>query len=536
MPDYYSDFRCPVVASFQGSSQYGAFDPLNFMIRMSPQMQLTIRGNEHAVRGKADVSADLLSASGTYFHETFHWWQIVGTTFGFVDALSIQSQANTTIGVLQQYPPKQLVKPLCDVHMIDQQAIDGLPLNKAVNAWMDIEFAHALAHAPQRLGELQSRSFFESPGHSFYYLYHDFCNLFSHYDAGHKLFPNPLEWLQALDALKAANTPSYARGAPCLAAELGMLDIMEGQARILELRYLARATGVQDWAYYEQAGYLGPLYRKALDYFSAQTGISVAQGPLSSAVNLFLLVCDIAMNPATGYPAQIRRHEWLYRDTHPGLRFTRLCLLIGRFKGLADVIQTPDRANYDALSAELCRPFGWRTPAQIAQTITTQVDTIPTLSALRAQADSLDYGEQALHLELFLSLHLRHMRSKAESPEFFCWPDAFFESNASGPLVAQLANANMQYFNRHTAPFEWFESDQKIHPNINLGQHETRREWVTVQYFLRRAALDVVRQLSAKVGPFDFSFFWNNDPDNAPFVTAMVEQAIGMRLGDVVEI
>ncbi len=534
--NYYSDFRRPVVNSSRMGSAFGSFDPANFVIQIQQKLMQANANNLEALHHSHLINGSLLTSEATLLHENIHWWQISGSTFGFIDALTNHLQNNALLRVLQNNAPKKLVKPLCNIHLIDQAAFDAFCIDRAINDWMDMEFNQFVMHQPQKIKLLRPNPFFESTGHSLYSLYLEFCDVILQFCSTGQLIPDGSDWSDALNTLKKQGIPDYARGADNQAVEIGVTDLMEGQARILELRFLNRAQPNRDWNDFERSGLLGRQYRKALDFFTKTTDYSIADGPLSSNVAMFLLLCDIALNPDAGYPGPIHRHEMFYYDVHPGIRFMRLCYLLAREPSLDNAIDVTDNAAYDKFSGALCNALRWIPPRQIARQITAAVRNDEKLEALVRDGEQLLYDSATISVCFLLYKHLFHMRSKAEDPAFFCWVDGFRVSANETLVVKAALDNNSKYYNARTAPFFWFESDGLIHPNMNLGDSDEQREHLMSQYFTRQGDADLLRQLMASPGEFDFTFFWNESPEMEPLLRRHTEESIGFELASIDQI
>jgi hypothetical protein len=71
---------------------HGLYDTFRFVLRLSPKIHKTMATlpDGVVVGGRLDFSQ--LQAFSTFLHETVHWWQHVGSTYGLLLSLSYPTQ------------------------------------------------------------------------------------------------------------------------------------------------------------------------------------------------------------------------------------------------------------------------------------------------------------------------------------------------------------------------------------------------------------------------------------------------------------
>ena len=65
-------------------SAHGLYDPLRFVLRLSPAIHKRLNGLSDGVH--AHLGAEDLHAYSVFLHETFHWWQHIGSTIGLISS------------------------------------------------------------------------------------------------------------------------------------------------------------------------------------------------------------------------------------------------------------------------------------------------------------------------------------------------------------------------------------------------------------------------------------------------------------------
>ena len=195
--------------------------------------------------------------------------------------------------------------------------------NLAVNNTMDIEFYRAFTFWPQRAEEIFQDRYFEFVGHSYHIAYgHLLSMLCDVLDPTFDLLPKAPMWDDEFRRLTAARCTGFYYGSPIQRAEVGLYAIFEGQARFIQLQLLAFGTGGE--LTFEQlrvAGYMNGVYAKAFEHFLRIVEDDWPERVVDPLVGLFLLICDLAINPTAGFPFDIEDFENFIIDVDPGIRF-----------------------------------------------------------------------------------------------------------------------------------------------------------------------------------------------------------------------
>jgi hypothetical protein len=68
---------------------HGEYMPLAFVLRLSPQIHRTLSSlPQTTIATSKEIGLDGAQAFSTYLHETIHWWQHIGSTYGLMSSLS----------------------------------------------------------------------------------------------------------------------------------------------------------------------------------------------------------------------------------------------------------------------------------------------------------------------------------------------------------------------------------------------------------------------------------------------------------------
>src|SRR5271166_5625126 len=72
---------------------HGLYNSFQFVLRLSPEVHRKLAALPNGITSK-DIGFDGLQAFSTYLHETVHWWQHMGSTYGLMRSLSFPSQTH----------------------------------------------------------------------------------------------------------------------------------------------------------------------------------------------------------------------------------------------------------------------------------------------------------------------------------------------------------------------------------------------------------------------------------------------------------
>ena len=83
---------------YSNSGALGLYSPDQFMVRIDQRLYSCLSAYEGApFLSWASLSSEAMSAYSTYFHETIHWWQHIGSTLG-LDTWTGSGEISTTQG------------------------------------------------------------------------------------------------------------------------------------------------------------------------------------------------------------------------------------------------------------------------------------------------------------------------------------------------------------------------------------------------------------------------------------------------------
>ncbi len=158
---------------------HGMYETMRFVLRLSPRNHDLMDMLEANAFKLGNTSSEVIQAYSTYIHETFHWWQHVGSTSGLLFSLSYPAQCHSSMGELQEVlatiGPKKPLKGYTDqVLRQEGDSAQGklASANIAVNNALDVEYYKYYAYSPrQNIRWMVQDLHFESVGYQYFVVY-----------------------------------------------------------------------------------------------------------------------------------------------------------------------------------------------------------------------------------------------------------------------------------------------------------------------------------------------------------------------------
>lgn len=488
---------------------HGLYDGLRFVVRLSPRIHEIIASLPDGIGFTRNVTFEQTQAFSTYLHETIHWWQHVGSTCGFMLSLSYPAQTHANLHHLKRFlaqvgPVKSInAWAVANSNPRDLESPQATA-NTIINNQFDIQAYRLLATNPERAGPLVNHVMFECVGHAYKIaLSNGVFALASTFDRDFTFLPDPRIWDSELQKLRQAREPGFYYGSPVRLSPVGAYHIFEGQARFAQLQYLHFATGGRfDWDDARDAGMLGPIYMEAFDDFLARTELPRPSSINSPTVALFMLVCDIAMNPAEGFPFPVLLPPFFITDVDPGLRFIYLATIVKhQHPEIANAITRYDAQEYHEVSAKLCRALSTHTPFEIATEINRWATESPMFHACLQRHDQGKADALNLPLQVLFGQFASFARDKSRFPHILCWPGA----NMAG---AWATDDSIGVFSRQSPLFIDRAEDEMIVPIMRAGVAEADIMATFQEFYGGFALYDLTRQWITEPGPFAYDFRW----------------------------
>jgi hypothetical protein len=296
----------------------------------------------------------------------------VGSTSGLLFSLSYLAQCHSSMGrlreVLATIGPKKPLKGYTDQVLRSEGNSAQAKLasaNIAVNNAQDVEYYKFYAYSPRtNIDWMFNEPHFESVGHGYFVVYGQLVGMLANaIDPEHVILPNPESWDSEILRLGQERIIGYYWRSPVQLPAVGLRAVYEGQARFTQLQFLDGARdeplSCTEW---REKGYLSGIYVEAFESFLTLSKSEWPETLEDPLVALFLLICDLAMNPTRGLPIDIEVFENFIRDVDVGVRFTFLCQAVAKLPLLKSAITAYSKDEYMSVSDELTALVGYDHP------------------------------------------------------------------------------------------------------------------------------------------------------------------------------
>lgn len=491
-------------------NQHGRYKTRQFVLELSPRIHSILADIPAGIQ--RNLSFEQIQAYSTFLHETIHWWQHIGSTSGLLLSLShpVQSHANFMHlkAVLQQVGPKKpLIKIASDERQTSLYSQAALrEVNTTVNNFKDISFYQIFVTRPDliRTRKIADDPFFDSVGHSYFVTYGNSLRMLTaHFDPKFEFLPNPRTWELEFQKLRKNKQVGYYYGSPIELPPVGLWEIFEGQARIIQLQYLYFGSGGRfGWDDAREMGMLGPVYIKAFQIFLKLMGSDWPDQINSPLVGLFLAVCDMAINPGEGFPFPIKFPQNFISENDPGTRFTFLSAMIAREAPyLKRLVKVYSKEEYLEITGKVCELMRTPSPISISQSMVHWADNHEPLIALMKEEEAFAFSPMDMPGRLLLSRFIVFNRDKAERPEFMCWPGAWMAGDRADNHGENIINRNMALFMDK-------EEDGGVFPAIPLNKEAKAVHATFEQFYTWIVNYEITSQWIAGNGPFQYNLEW----------------------------
>jgi hypothetical protein len=520
---------------------HGLYSTNQFVLRLSPLIHRTLANFKSGITTNGEIGLDGAQAMSTFLHETIHWWQHIGSTYGFVYGLNYPVQAHATFKDLKSIVAGDGFKKsiLQQGELLNAKGPTGWGTlagtsNVIINNHYDLDVFRLFTHSIASARTLAANPRFEAVGHALHMTYgHTVGVLASSVDESFNALPDFREWKDGFEELRSSKTKGHYYGSPIELWPLGSLEIFEGQARFSQIQYLSHACGHnQNWESYASLGMLDGVYVKAFQQFLYLTDSEWPAQINDPLVSLFLLVCDLAINPGSGFPVSVAPNfSTFIEDVNPGARFTIFCRSIAKqFPAMKSAIRKHSRDEYAELSGQLAHSYKELPPLLISELASSWFSLTGPLKHLRAEYDSYKFDPKNYVVRHLFAHFLAFQVDKLEAPEFFCWPGAHMAGDNVNERSSQL-------FDKHGALFVDKENDDSVFPRIQSARSEEIVDDVFQHFYAANVTYDLVRQWINEPGPFEYDLNWlkagSSIDEQRTFMRRQFNSAFGFDPNDV---
>ncbi|OBW39903.1 hypothetical protein AB670_03749 [Chryseobacterium sp. MOF25P] len=491
-------------SALNGKKARGSYNAIQSVIRLHDDV--------HKALAKDDMSSDRILAFSTYMHETIHWWQHVGSHLGFITSISHPALAhvahrhlNTLVKRNEKF--KSIIE--YDNYIYSQTGNpNNLEVNRILNYYHDIRYAKAFISDNTNIEIIsKDKRFFLHMGRCFHELWSTSIYVLSvSIDPEFNFLPKIKDWSEKFRQAEKQQAPGFVTDSGMTISELGTTAIYEGQARFNQLQYLSIATG-DKYSYddFAEMGMLEGIYVEAFNLFLKYIGIDRPDNLNNSVIGLFLLVCDIAINPVEGFPSDIMDYESFIICSDPGIRFTLLCSFISKDKDKwTTAVQDYSRQEYIDLSEQLCEYIVCLPPLVGSAIVADWAEEHTSIRDLLKEESEMKFKPENLSIRLFTAKYIRFQEDKIKYPNVFCWIGRSMTGKVHKDLDLSVVE---KIFNRHQALFIDVIGGE-IRPTIFDDHHEENTMETFQTFYAFNTTYDMTFKWITEKGPFKYDYHW----------------------------
>lgn len=498
----------PIYPADDSKSWRGLYSTFEFVLRLSQPIHQRLAALPPGI-SSAHHSFKDVEAMSVFLHETVHWWQHVGSTYGLMLSMTYPAEAHAnhhglkalSAMVGRKKPVRQLIEQL-DGPSTPETAL-GIA-NIVVNNQFDFDAFRRLTFSQRAREAVVQDPLFESVGHTFGVTYGNVIHLLANIaDPTYQVFPEPKILSAVIAELRQLHVDGYYFNSPVAVFPIGAREIMEGQARFAQIQYLHFASGKRlSWDALREIGMLSGMYGLAFDFFLTQAGLSWPSEIDDPVVALFLLICDMAINPGAGFPLPLQYPKSFISDVDPAARFTHLAVGIRMFcPEVATKVRAYSFDEYEEVSEKLAKALKFDSPLTIARAIAAWPERSEGFATLRQEWTTFAFKDGDLPIRVMLSHFQEFMTDKAKRAEFFCWPGAWMAGERVSPEIERL-------FDRHGALFIDKLGNTGVFPRVLPGRDQAIVHATFEKFFGSVTVYDLTRQWITSRGPFRYSLNW----------------------------
>lgn len=490
---------------------HGLYDSFQFVLRLSPVVHKKISEIKSGIISTNELDLDQAQAYSTYLHETIHWWQHIGSTAGLMQSLIYPAQFYMNLTELKEFLEKVGAYKSINGWILKNpryECEESLATgNTIINNFYDTEFFRLLMRSPSLTKEIIKSPFFESQGHSFVIAYSNILSLLGgtlNLEIVNDILPNPDNLVTYYLEKKEQKLIGYNYQSTVEIPLLGSVAIYEGQARFSQMQFLAAYSGFSlKLSHFGQRGMLDGVYIEAFDFFCESIKLNnYPEGLDDVVIGLFLLVCDISINPGMGFPFEPNYERNIVKDADPGIRFTYIVKAISQnVEKYLSLLKKFSKEEYFQVTSMICEELGYHTMEAILQKVVGWCNRNTKISDLMKELDSFEFNPLNLPVRVLFSHYLQFSRDKLENPEFFCWPGLHL-------VVSEGHERSLELWNRNMALFGDKPDEDGIYLATLPGKDQKKVKETFESFYANNVIFNFSRQWICQNGEFNFDHKW----------------------------
>lgn len=489
----------------------GSYNPMQFVLRLNKEIHQVLKGIKPGIWYSSELNEEQIQASSTFLHEKIHWWQHVGSNYGLLASLKFPAQAHfvhkNLLNLFHRGEAYKSVFKYSKLIIAETGREDNVDVNLIVNNWFDISCGCLITDHPKNLQNLWSSDYFWSIGHSYHIMWASTVSIIASVcDPQFTFLPDVRQWDENFKRLEIERKEGFFERSLIPMPPLGARAIFEGQARFCQLQYLYFASGQKlSFPQFAKTGMLEGLYIEAFEVFLRVLGEKWPENPHDPLVALFLLICDLAINPTDGFPLDIAYYETFIISNDPGTRFLMLCQVVANdYPALKKWIILYSKKEYLEVSEVLSRKIVCLSPYEGMRKINEWIEKESAIQHLLEEEHLFQYDSGNMAVRLFFSKYLRFQQDKYKYPHFFCWPGVGITDQY---MIDISMKEKLSLDERHRALF-MDDEEGMVQPKTILGISKDKVLDTFQQFYVSNCMYDMTQRWVLEEGEFKYAYDW----------------------------
>lgn len=490
-------------------NERGLYHSAQFVLRLSPVVHGLVDSITSKTEGQ-EITYEEISAYATFIHENVHWWQHVGSTVGLILSLGYPAQTHESIkSLLHLAKSREVSKSIRSWSERGFTPGNGLDddikhANIVINNAKDFEFFRALVIQPENIREILGDPYFLSVDHSFSMAYQLVVGLLkATFDPEGNYLPGIDSWNEGFTELANEKSGEVNREKTVALYQITGLDILEGQARLIQLQFLCLShASSPNFGEAAQDGYLKGVYGKAFEYFLSKVGCECPVSVEDPLIAIFLLICDISLNSGVGLPFEIVDFDRFIYDADPKYRFVMLCGAAAfELESLSEIIMGYTREEYIEAARVLTSLCDYNHPLEISEQIADWALTQENIVQLLSEREEFKFARENMLVRVVFSSFVAFNVDKFKEPQFFCWAGYHLAKSSDREKDKQLWLKNLSLFTDK-------EDDNGIFVRDFPGKSPEIIHETYSQFYASCITYDMTRQWTFSDRPFNYDYSW----------------------------
>lgn len=492
-----------------GSYVRGVYTFTYYTLRVNPDVREVLRRNHAEEDLHLLTKGEIVVAGSTALHENLHWWQYIGSLSGIVFSLSLPALAICNKEYFDEFSELSgKLKPIIAYaksldHKITEQ--EAPAISCLLDSYMSIYKYHAILKESSKIEELKKGEGFTSVIDVMSkVIFHHLLLLQTTFDEEGYLIPTAKVFCEKINEYLDREEHKDKEGNNEYVPNLNLVDLYEGQARFNQILYIKTffEESACDWDFFDRAKMLSGKYYNAFSFFLDIVNDGERPDSIESPlVALYLLLIDIAINPAEGFIFDLVQPESFTHDINPAIRFEKLCRLVdSKYEQFKCYIKLYSAEEYWYISTTLCDEIGYISPKKYLGEINGWCKNSKNLQQLIKENDDFSYSDANLPVRMIFGRFLSFQMDKLKSPEIFCWPGMFVN-----PAQGNRRATTLYY--KHQAVFIE-NSNQEIVPAPLPGIDVQILEDTATKFYQSVTVYDLCNQWAYGEGDFVCDAKW----------------------------